>query len=119
VDEMKVRVFARAEDGTETDVTEGVQALYDLVIGSMDWGSGFLSVEDARPVVHVAKTCGFTDWEQAQKYVDDQIHSLEQQRFRTERRGARPISHGPDQHIFSSVGRCMWPRCKATESEPR
>jgi hypothetical protein len=43
----------------DIDVTEGVRTLYDLVISSMNWGSGFLSVEDVEGVIRVAQTCGF------------------------------------------------------------
>ena len=50
------RAFHRAEDGTDTDITQGVQALYDLVISSMNWGSGFWSWEDALPVAR-SGTC--------------------------------------------------------------
>ena len=49
------RAIHRADDGTETDITEGVQALYDLVISSMDWGSGFWTYEDALPVAQVGR----------------------------------------------------------------
>lgn len=122
-------VICRASDGSETDITEGVQTLYDMVIGSMDWGSGFLTAEDALPVVQVAKTCGFKDWQRAQDYVDDMIHSQEQARFQAERRRlsdqARALVTGFDtargmlmgdveahDHVFSSVGRCMWPCCR-------
>ena len=55
----EVRVIARHSRGTETDVTEGVQALYDHMVQSMDWGSGFLSIEDAKGVIEVAQACGF------------------------------------------------------------
>lgn len=122
----EVRCVARMPDGSEVDITEGVQTIYDLVIGSLDWGSGFLTVEDALPVVHVAKTCGFADWEEAQAYVDAKVHAQESEAFRVSRIGqpdypSRPaglligqlprvIEHD---HVFSSVGECMWPRCKA------
>jgi hypothetical protein len=43
----------------DVDVTEGVRTLYDLVISSMNWGSGFLSIEDVEGVIRVAQTCGF------------------------------------------------------------
>jgi hypothetical protein len=36
------------------DVTEGVQAAYDLVLNSMDWGSGFLTVDDIEPLIRLA-----------------------------------------------------------------
>jgi hypothetical protein len=111
---MNVRVFARAGDGTETDVTEGVQVLYDLVTSSMNWGSGFYTVEDAEPVVKVAKTCGFKDWERAQEYVDDERHSLEQRAFLNSRPDADEYPTPPHEHVFSSAGRCMWRGCNAT-----
>lgn len=56
---MTIRVFARQEDGTEVDVTEGVQALYDHCVCSMDWGSGFLTIEDAEGIIRIAQTCGY------------------------------------------------------------
>ena len=77
----EVRVFARAADGSETDITEGVQALYDLVIGSMDWGSGFWTAEDAAPVAKVARACGFESAEEAERYLREQIRSEERQAF--------------------------------------
>lgn len=70
---MAGRVFFEPEDGSaKVDITEGVQALYDLVTSSMDWGSGFLTVEDALPVVHVARTCGFEGIAEAERYVEFQ-----------------------------------------------
>lgn len=48
------RVYARQDDGTEVEVTDGVQALYDHLAASMDWGSGFLSLEDVTGIIVVA-----------------------------------------------------------------
>lgn len=61
-------VKAQAPDGVEHDVTTAVQALYDLAVGSLDFGSGFWSVEETEPVAALAKLCGFgdIDW-----YVND------------------------------------------------
>jgi hypothetical protein len=61
------------------DITEGVRALYDLVINSMDWSSGFLTVEDAAPVATLAKLFGFEHWEEVQEYVDNRAHEEEAQ----------------------------------------
>jgi hypothetical protein len=113
----QVRVIARC-DGTETDITEGVQALYDLVIGSMDWGSGFWTAEDAAPVAALARACGFERAEEAERYLRQQQHSAEQLRFRQTHpeevkrwvRGERAHDH-----VFSSAGKCMWPACEAIE----
>lgn len=114
-----VRVVAHLPDGSEINVTEGVQVLYDTVIGSMDWGSGFLSAEDAQPIVQVARTCGFTGWEAAQRYVTEQQHSDEQLRFLNERHvaGLPSAWNIPHDHVYSTAGKCMWPRCEAAESE--
>jgi hypothetical protein len=70
-----VRVIARHSDGTETDVTEGVQALYDHCVASMDWGSGFLSVEEAAGIILIAQKCGFLVPETAAKAFSDYIQS--------------------------------------------
>jgi hypothetical protein len=113
------RIIAHKADGAEVNITEGVQALYDLVIQSMDWGSGFFTVEDALPVVAIAKTCGFASAEEAERYVDDQRFSTEQRAFID----ARQISYSPSSeeppahdHIFGSSMRCLWPWCKVTYS---
>lgn len=52
------------------DITAGVQVLYDLVLSSMDFGSGFLSVEDIVPVAELALTAGF-DAEFPVEYLQD------------------------------------------------
>lgn len=64
-----MQIFIKQSDGTEHDITEGVQALYDLLLHSMDWGSGFLTAEDAVPVYRLAKLCGFKGLEEAEKYI--------------------------------------------------
>lgn len=111
-------VVARDVNGNEVNVTEGVQALYDLVISSMDWGSGFWTVDDAAPVLKIAQTCGFAGFEEAQRYVDDQRQSDEQRAFLQSRRVQSGWPGRPHDHVFSTVGRCMWPSCKETESAP-
>jgi hypothetical protein len=119
----KLHIFVRQPDGTEADITEGVQALYDLVIGSMDWGSGFWSAEDAAPVARLARLCGFEQAEEAERYLREQQHSEEQRQFFLEHREAvekhKAMSgYGhevPHDHVFSSAGRCMWPYCGARE----
>jgi hypothetical protein len=109
-----VRAFARQPDGTETDITEGMQALYDLVLNSMDWGSGFLTAEDARPVALLARTLGFEQAEEAERYLRDQEHSKQQQEFLSARLEARQHINGrvPHDHVFSTAGRCMWSGCR-------
>jgi hypothetical protein len=53
------RVYAERADGTRVDVTDGVSALYDHCVSSMDWGSGFLTIEDAAGIIRVAQQCGY------------------------------------------------------------
>jgi hypothetical protein len=77
-------ITAKATDGTTTDVTEGVKALYDLVTSSMDWGSGFLTIEDAAPVGFIAEVCGFDPDEEIARYLrerrkDARLRELERQ----------------------------------------
>lgn len=104
-------------DGQETDITEGVQALYDLVINSMDWGSGFLSDEDVRPVIEVAEACQFASFAEAREYVARKKHDEECRAFYATLwppRGGIPSgawTNNTHDHVYSSVGRCMWPGC--------
>jgi hypothetical protein len=44
---------------TRTDITEGVKVLYDNVVGSMDWGSGFLGYDEELAILKLAAACGF------------------------------------------------------------
>jgi hypothetical protein len=71
-----VRVIARHDDGSETDVTEGVQALYDHCVSSMDWGSGFLDNIDAAGIVLIAQKCGFLVPEEAAEKFEEYIKGL-------------------------------------------
>jgi hypothetical protein len=111
-----------AEDGTQTDVTEGVQALYDLCISSMDFRSGFWSSEDAIPVGTMARLCGFGECAEVERYVREALHDEESAAWRRDRReqigpwysGGRTVKHD---HVFSSAGRCMWPACKEHAEE--
>lgn len=113
-------IYVRSPNGDHVVVTAGVQALYDLVIDSMDWGSGFLTVEDATPVVEIAKLCGFERSEEAAWYVATQTQSEEQNRFLRNLRSRGIITRWESvehDHVWSSVGRCMWPMCDALEAE--
>lgn len=96
----------------DTDVTAAVQALYDLAVNSMDYGSGFWSAEDAEPVALLAKLCGFDGRKEIEKYI-------ESQRFMAER-GAYfrdtywGVPGDPHDHRYAVVnGQCLWPGCKA------
>jgi hypothetical protein len=116
------RVVAHQADGTEVDLTEGVQALYDHVLNSMDWTSGFFTEEDTIPVALVAEVCGFQGDKDIQAHLDRKRHETETGAFLADNEYARasravggwanvdPVTHD---HTYSSVGKCMWPRCKA------
>jgi|HubBroStandDraft_3_1064219.scaffolds.fasta_scaffold399657_2 hypothetical protein len=119
--------ICRLDDGTEVDVSEDVSCLYDLLIHSMDWGSGFLDVEDSLHAVRIGELGGFGEVERARSYVDAQVQSEEQQRFLREHPdasawppqrllsgamsgllGSPAIEH---EHVYSTVGKCMWRGC--------
>jgi hypothetical protein len=76
-------IIAREPDGTEVDVTTGVQALYDLALGSMDYGSGFWTSEDAAPVAEIARVCGFEGLADLECYVGEQrgLEQAQHQRY--------------------------------------
>lgn len=58
-------VVTAVNDGVTADITEAVKTMYDCIAGSMDWGSGFLTAEDAEQIMFVAHTCGFVTIEEA------------------------------------------------------
>lgn len=64
----RVAVTAYRYDTDEIiDITEGVQVMYDALIGSMDWGSGFLANDEAVAILRVAQACGFLSPTEAQE----------------------------------------------------
>lgn len=63
---MKPRVLVRNGE-RETDVTEAVATLYDLLRGSMDWGSGFLDIDDVLAILALGEACGFIPPEEARQ----------------------------------------------------
>jgi hypothetical protein len=52
-------VSARIKIGS-ADVTEHVAAMFDALVNSLDWGSGFLDVETIESILIVAELAGFT-----------------------------------------------------------
>lgn len=54
-----MKVYAQSEGGEPVDITEGVRVMYDAVLGSMDWQSGFLDLEELEALGQVADACGF------------------------------------------------------------
>lgn len=65
-----VTIIVRDSTEGEADVTEAVQALYDMVVQSMDWGSGFFTVEDIVPVALLAKLCEFGEVDEINRYLE-------------------------------------------------
>ena len=46
-------------DGAVTDITEGVQVLYDAMVATMDWTSGLLDRSEVLATWTLASACGF------------------------------------------------------------
>jgi hypothetical protein len=61
---MVNRIVAIQEDGSQKDITEGVQICYDLLRNSMDWGSGFLDTEEIDAAIRLSHAAGFPDFEE-------------------------------------------------------
>lgn len=113
---MKGKFVHVADDGTQIEVTEGVQALYDLVISSMDWGSGFLSYEDAVPVGEIAELGAFEQADEVQRYVMALRGDFGEEYKIYPRRAANPSPLGrvpKHNHVRREDGKCVWPRCEA------
>mgnify|MGYP003421936913 CR=1 FL=1 len=53
---MKITV---ENDGVVTDITEGVQILYDAMVATMDWTSGLLDRHEVLATWNLARACGF------------------------------------------------------------
>lgn len=118
---MNGRITHAADDGTVTDVTGAVQALYDLAISSMDFRSGFWSAEDAEPVAELAQVCDFRQREEIARYAKEQREQAEVSAF-VRTLPALPRDHAAylavflgHEHVFSCRGRCMWPGCEEPE----
>ena len=104
-----MNIWVNTPDGTH-DITEGVRALYDHVVGSMDWGSGFLSADDMIEVVELAKLCGFEGIEDAEQQVaalrKQQEKEAERERKRKEKAKEfvrKPCSPDPNSPLHSWV----------------
>jgi hypothetical protein len=48
-----------SKDGETLDITGELALMYDLVINSMNWGSGFFSDEDMLTLIKIGQACGF------------------------------------------------------------
>lgn len=103
-------IYVHHPDGELVEITEGVQVLYDLVTASMDWGSGFLSIEDVAPMLKVSDACGFGE---------DDVRDYITSRRRDEilRDEAKPYDHSLDygarNQLLKELREDAWRRAKA------
>jgi hypothetical protein len=67
--ENRMKILVRMSDGTETDITEAVKIMYDVVHSSLDWGSGFLDADEAGHIIALADVCGFQPLEDVKAEV--------------------------------------------------
>ena len=136
-----MRILAYNEDGfgDGQDITEAVQALYDLALDSMNYGSGFWGYEDAAPVLKLAKLMSWEGMEGLQKYHDDELFKCEQSAYlraedlspfqlhgsyvpvvKTRSDGSVITRHvfqpNPHEHEFSATGPCLFPKCPETSN---
>lgn len=74
-----MRIIVQHDDGTEVDITEGVQIAYDCVVHSMDWGSGFLATEEVDAIVELARAARFPNFEEIFNDVQEE-RRLEEKR---------------------------------------
>lgn len=56
---MDYTAFVRDKDGQEHDITQTLANLYDLITGSIDWGSDFLETSEKLEVARLGLLCGF------------------------------------------------------------
>lgn len=74
---MKITVLVQGESGEITDITEGVRVMYDAVLGSLDWQSGFLDLEELEALGQVADACGFGQIEEVYQRIQAEKASQE------------------------------------------
>ena len=70
---MSTRVVAITDDGTEHDVTEAVLNTFEAIEHSMDWGSGFLDIEEVISMTQLAMLCGFRTPDQTKNSIDEYV----------------------------------------------
>lgn len=87
-----VTITATRPDGSTENITEGVQALYDLIIQSMDWGSSFLSIEEVMPMAKLAHFCGFKGHDEVDRYIGSMQLEADVQKAYAEAAAAKGVS---------------------------
>jgi len=71
-----VKIVATDDDGNRHDITDGVAVIYDAIVCSMDWGSGFLDVEQATEITKVGIACGFATIQEAEDQLLAYVRSV-------------------------------------------
>jgi hypothetical protein len=125
---MKLRIIASRDMGEAVDITEGVKALYDIVLSSAEWGSDMMSWEDALDVAKIGEVCGFEEAQRVRIYSDRQRFEDEQDKFirglydsdsfgvvRAKARALRCAPMVKHDHVPAFNGKCVWPGCTHTE----
>lgn len=87
------RAFILLEDGQEIEITDVLRVLYDGVVESLDWGSGWWDGEDAAAVGWIGLMFGWATGRKAARHAKD-IQQFE--RFRTVLDMSIPIINGTD-----------------------
>lgn len=88
-----MRIYVQSEDGKGVDITEGVRVMYDAVLGSLDWQSGFLDLEELEALGQVADACGFDQIEEVYQRIQAAKVAQEAQAQYTARYAARSDLH--------------------------
>jgi hypothetical protein len=65
------RAFIRLEDGREVDMTDALKVLYDGIIDSLEWGSGYWDGEDAAAVGWIGLSFRWAVGARAMKHARD------------------------------------------------
>ena len=96
-----MKIIATRDDGTTTDITEGVQTLYDHVLGSLDWQSNFFDYEEQAAVIRTGIACGFPD---AEKYLE----GIQKAKLAEEKRQEEQVRRRAEQRRKAEETRASW-----------
>lgn len=93
-------VYRLKADQPPREITEVVQIMYDIVVDSLDWGSGFLDGEEMERVLELAELCGFEVSDYNRSFARRQAEEDRERRLTREAeeaRAAREARGAPDQ----------------------
>lgn len=54
-----MKITLTEDNGVEHDITDSIPFMYDAIIQSLDWGSGFLDLEDQLHIAYVGALAGY------------------------------------------------------------